>query len=101
MSRPHPAPARTRAGAPHSPALLAGIAAHLSAFAEDAEAFGIVLCSDYDVATRYLVQLQQIDRLAQSLREMANVLDAADPGAAVAAIRLGELREALQRTDES
>lgn len=96
MSRPLHAPARTSAGAPHSPALLAGIAGHLATFAEDAEAFGIVLCSDYDVATRYLVQLQQIDRLAQSLREMANVLAAADPETAVAAIRLGELREALE-----
>jgi hypothetical protein len=99
MSRPQPAAARTRAGAPHSPALLAEIAARLGTFAEDAEAFGIVLCSDYDVATRYLVQLQQIDRLAQSLREMANVLAAEDPDAAVAAIRLGELRETLEQAD--
>lgn len=100
MSGPLPAAdGRRSAGAPHSPALLAGIAAHLGAFAEDAEAFGIVLCSDYDVATRYLVQLQQIDRLAQSLREMANVLAAEDPDAAVAAIRLGGLREALEQAD--
>lgn len=100
MGRPHPAAAGlTPAGAPHSPALLCGIAAHLATFAEDAEAFGIVLCSDYDVATRYLVQLQQIDRLAQSLREMANVLAAEDPDAAVAAIRLGGLRNALEEAD--
>lgn len=98
MSRPLPAAAGLRsAGALHSPALLAGIAGHLATFAEDAEAFGIVLCSDYDVATRYLVQLQQIDRLAQCLREMANVLAAEDPDAAVAAIRLGELRHALEQ----
>lgn len=85
------------ASAPHSPALLGGIAARLARFAEDAEAFGIVLCSDYDVATRYLEQLQEIDRLAQSLREMAGVLAAQDPKAAVAAIRLGELRQALEQ----
>jgi hypothetical protein len=98
MSRPLPgAAARVRAGAPHSPELLTGIAARLENFAEDAEAFGIVLCSDYDVATRYLVQLQQIDRLGQSLREMANVLSAQNPDAAVAAIRLGELRERLEQ----
>lgn len=84
-------------GAPHSAALLAGIAGRLATFAEDAEAFGIVLCSDGDVAARYLVQLQQIDRLAQSLREMANVLAASDPDAAVAAIRLGELRHTLEQ----
>ncbi|MBU7575209.1 MAG: hypothetical protein KAF64_17755 [Hydrogenophaga sp.] len=87
------------ASAPHSAALLSGIAAGLATLAEDAEAFGIVLCSDGDVAARYLVQLQQIDRLAQSLREMANVLSAADPEAAVAAIRLGELRQALEQID--
>ena len=58
-----------------------------------------MLCSDDNVAGRYLVQLQQIDRLAQSLREIANVLAAEDPGAAVAAIRLGDLRLALEETD--
>ncbi len=83
-------------GAPHSPALLGTIAERLATLAEDAEAFGIVLCSDGDVAARYLVQLQQIDRLAQSLRELAGVLSATDPEAAVSAIRLGELRLALE-----
>lgn len=81
--------------APHSPALLAGIAAQLAALAEESEEFGTVLCSDVAVAGRYLVQLQQIDKLAQSLREMAGVLAAPDPDAAVAGIRLGELRLAL------
>lgn len=85
----------------HSPALLAGIAARLAALAEEAEEFGLVLCSDGDVAGRYLVQLQQIDRLAQSLREVGMVLSAADPAAAVAAIRLGELRHALEGLDAS
>ncbi len=98
MSHPLPA-ACEAAGAPHSPALLGGIATQLATLAEDAEAFGIVLCSDGAVAARYLVQLQQIDRLAQSLREMANVLRAEDPGAAVAAIRLGDLRLALEQID--
>lgn len=85
-------------GAPHSPALLAGIAAQLADFAQHSENFGIVLCSDATVAGNYLVQLQQIDRLAQSLREMASVLAASDPAAAVAAIRLGDLRHALEQT---
>lgn len=84
------------AGAPHSPALLAGIAAQLAALAEEAEEFGLVLCSDPEVAGRYLVQLQQIDRLAQSLREVGMVLCSADPEAAVSGIRLGELRLALE-----
>jgi len=84
--------------APHSQALLAGIAAQLADFAEHSENFGIVLCSDASVAGTYLVQLQQIDRLAQSLREMASVLAAPDPCAAVAAIRLGDLRQALEQS---
>lgn len=83
--------------APHPPMLLAGIAARLATLAEDAEQFGLVLCSDAEVAGRYLVQLQQIDRLAQSLREVAEVLAASDPAAAVANIRLGELRIALEQ----
>ena len=86
-------------GAPHSPALLSAIAARLAMLAQGSEDFGIVLCSDPGVAGRYLVQLQQIDRLAQSLREVAAVLCAENPAAAVAAIRLGELRETLEAAD--
>lgn len=85
--------------APHSPSLLAGIASQLAALAEQSEQFGTVLCSDATVAGSYLVQLQQIDKLAQSLREMAGVLAAPDPAAAVAGIRLGELRVALGTGD--
>jgi hypothetical protein len=89
-------PASVHAGAPHSPALLSGIGAQLAALAEESENFGLVLCSDAAIAGRYLVQLQQIDRLAQSLREVAMVLSAPDPDGAVAAIRLGDLRIALE-----
>ncbi|MFM7349549.1 MAG: hypothetical protein ACKO01_08670 [Erythrobacter sp.] len=88
-----------RAAAPHAPTLLAEIAAQLSSLAEESERFGAVLCSDAAVAGNYLVQLQQIDRLAQSLREMASVLAARDPAAAVAGIRLGDLRLALGGAD--
>lgn len=82
---------------PHPPALLARMADELAMLAEGSERFGIALCSDPDVAGRYLVELQQIDRLAQSLREMATVLHASDPIAAVSAIRLGNLRLALEQ----
>lgn len=85
-------------GAPHATALLEGVAAQLSDLAHEAEDFGIVLCSDAAVAGRYLVQLQQIDRLSQSLRELARVLVASDPEAAVAAICLGNLRADLELT---
>lgn len=84
-------------GAPHSSALLAGIADRLAALSEDAENFGMVLCSDSEVAGRYLVQLQQIDRLAQSLREIARVLASGDAESAVAGICLGELRGVLEQ----
>jgi hypothetical protein len=96
------APAPQSAPAPvatASPQLLARIAAQLAQLAEGSEQFGLVLCSDSDVAQRYLVQLQQIDRLAQSLREVAVVLTSPDPQAAVAAIRLGDLRLALETSD--
>ena len=83
-------------GAPHSPALLEAIAAQLSDLALEAEDFGLALCSDAAVAGRHLVQLQQIDRLAQSLREMALVLSAKNPDAAVGAICLGKLRAELE-----
>jgi len=89
-------PSAPQSSPDHSPVLLAAIAAHLSALAEEAEEFGLVLCSDAEVAGRYLVQLQQIDRLAQSLREVGMVLSSGDPDAAVSAIRLGELRHALE-----
>jgi len=86
------------ASAPHSLALLTGIAAQLASLAEESEQFGLVLCSDAAVAGRHLVELQQIDRLAQSLREMATVLAAPEPETAVAGIRLGELRIALEES---
>lgn len=84
--------------APHSPALLTGIGDRLTMLSEEAEQFGLLLCSDAEVAGRYLVQLQQIDRLAQSLREVAIVLQSSDPSSAVANIRLGELRLALEQS---
>ena len=92
----HPA---LHSGTAHSPVLLACIAGQLAMLAQEAEDFGLILCSDPEVAGRYLVQLQQIDRLAQSLREMGTVLRADEPDAAVSAIRLGELRLALETGD--
>lgn len=100
LPRPHASPPPA-SGALHSPALLARIADQMAALAEGSEQFGIVLCSDADVAGRYLGQLQQIDRLAQSLREMATVLRAGDPAEAVSGIRLGDLRLALEAAGES
>lgn len=83
----------------HSLPLLAAIAAQMTDLAAGAEGLGVVLCSDTEIASRHLVELQQIDRLAQSLREMAGVLTASDPGRAVAEIRLGELRAGLEQSN--
>lgn len=83
--------------APIMPALRGAMAATLGSLAREAEEFGLALCADADVAARYLVQLQQIDRLAQSLRELAGVMAADDPRAAVREIRLGELRSNLEK----
>lgn len=80
-----------------SPALLLAIAKTLGALAAEAEDFGLALCGDSDVAARYLVQLQQIDRLSQSLRELGRVLCADDPRVAVEAICLGDLRAELEQ----
>lgn len=82
---------------PHSTGLLLAIAATLGELAQEAEDFGLALCGDAEVATRYLVQLQKIDRIAQSLRELARVLSAENPPTAVAAICLGDLRAGLEQ----
>lgn len=73
------------------------IAGVLGKLAQDAEGFGVVLCADPAITVRYLEQLQQIDRHAQSLRELATILDSTMPEAAVERVRLGDLREELER----
>jgi hypothetical protein len=73
---------------------MAGILAQL---AMEAEEFGVVLCMDPDFAGRYLQQLQNIDRIAQSLRELAGILSASNPQAAIEAVRLGALRAVLEK----
>ena len=78
-------------------ALLAAIAATLDDLAREAEDFGLTLCGDAAVATRYLVQLQQVDRIAQSLRELARVLPSPEPRAALENMCLGDLRNRLEQ----
>ena len=87
MSHPCPPPPRLQQA-------IAGILAQLAA---EAEEFGVVLCMDPDFAGRYLQQLQHIDRIAQSLRELAAILSASDPRAAVDVVRLGALRAVLEK----
>ena len=87
MNHPSPPPPRLQEA-------MAGILAQL---AIEAEEFGVVLCMDPDFAGRYLQQLQNIDRIAQSLRELAGILSASDPQAAIKAVRLGALRAVLEK----
>lgn len=87
MSHPSPPP----------PRLQQAIAEILAQLAAEAEEFGVVLCMDPDFAGRYLQQLQHIDRIAQSLRELAEILSASDPKAAVDVVRLGALRALLEK----
>jgi demethoxyubiquinone hydroxylase (CLK1/Coq7/Cat5 family) len=69
----------------------------LGRLAQDAEGFGVVLCVDPEISTRYLEQLQQIDRHAQSLRELAAIMRSSEPERAFDAVRLGDLRTELER----
>lgn len=82
---------------PPSPVLQQAIAGIMSRLASDAEGFGVVLCTDPAITTRYLEQLQQIDRHAQTLRELAEIMRAHQPETAIGAVRLGDLRSELER----
>lgn len=82
--------------APLALGLHPAIAESLGALARDTEGMGLALCSDPDIAARHMEQLQAIDRISQSLRELARVLAASDPEAAVGEICLGDLRAALE-----
>lgn len=81
---------------PLSPALQQAIARSLAVMADESERFGVALCSDPAVTERHLEQLQQVDRLAQALRELSIVLKASQPDSVVADIRLGDLRHELE-----
>lgn len=78
------------------PCLQRAIGTVLTRLAKDAEGFGVVLCTDPEITTRYLEQLQQIDRHAQALRELAEIMGAAQPEVALGAVRLGDLRSELE-----
>ena len=83
--------------APFSLGIHPAIADSLGALASDTEGMGLALCSDPDIAARHMEQLQTIDRISQSLRELARVLAASDPEAAIDTICLGDLRAALEK----
>lgn len=74
---------------PQLPGAIAGV---LAALAGELEQLGSSLCSDLAVAERHIHDLQTIDRCAQSLSQLAMVLQAPDPAGAAAHVTLGDLR---------
>lgn len=78
-----------------TPELGRAVAAVLHELAGEVEELGNDLCEDAAVAERHLASLQQIDRFAQHLVQLALVIGDADPGGAVGAVSLGELRQKL------
>ena len=75
---------------------MVGAAEALDALSRDVEDLGAALCADPDVAARYLDQLQGVDRIAQSLEQLAGVLRAPEPGVAIEAVRVGALQDQLR-----
>lgn len=78
-----------------TPELGHAVAAVLHELAGEVEELGNDLCEDAAVAERHLASLQQIDRFAQHLTQLALVIGAPDPASAVGAVSLGELRDRL------
>lgn len=68
----------------------------LEALSCEVEAMGVELCADPDIALRHLDQLQGIDRVAQSLAQLALVLRAPQPEAAIDEVRMGDLQAHLR-----
>lgn len=80
----------------HSPELLKAAALALEKMAGQAEALGAVLCSDPDVVERHLTSLQVIDQISQHLDQIAHVMAADDPHAAIASVSLSDLKDHLR-----
>jgi hypothetical protein len=75
--------------------LCAAVASVLHDLSGEVEQVGHELCDDGALAERHLASLQQIDRFAQHLAQLAQVIGAADPVSAVSEISLGDLHDRL------
>lgn len=73
-----------------------GTADALEGLSHEVEALGAVLCADPDIAGRFIDQLQGVDRISQSLAQLANVLRAPKAEDAIADVRLDELQQHLR-----
>lgn len=76
--------------------LIDGAAEALDTLSRDVEGLGAALCADPAVAERYLDQLQGVDRIAQSLEQLARVLRAPVPEDAIDQVRVGDLQDRLR-----
>lgn len=71
------------------------IAGIMSELAAEIEALGARLCCDPLVIERHFDELQRVDRLAQKIAAIGQVLDAECPITAAGALRLEELQVRL------
>lgn len=91
---------RTHQGASELPPpreLLVHAADALASYAGEIEDIGAMLCGNAAFVDQHLGELQAIDRLAQSLSQLALVLRAPNPDQAVASITIGSLQERLSK----
>ena len=81
--------------------LVNGAADALEALSHDVEGLGAALCEDPGVAERFLDQLQGVDRIAQSLEQLAHVLRSPVPEDAIQHVRVGDLQTHLRLAHEA
>ena len=81
--------------------LIKGTADALQELSLEVEGLGAALCADPGVAERFLDQLQGVDRIAQSLDQLAQVLRAPVPEDAIDTVRVGELQTQLRLAHEA
>ncbi len=81
--------------------LIYGTADALELLSHEVEGLGAALCADPAIAERYLDQLQGVDRIAQSLEQIASVLRAPVPEDAITHVRVGDLQTHLRQAHEA
>lgn len=86
---------------PISRELANGAGEALEALSHDVEGLGVALCADPTIAEQFLDQLQGIDRIAQTLEQLSNVLRAPVPEEAIDEVRVGDLQAQLRQAHEA
>ncbi|MGY6550534.1 MAG: hypothetical protein ACXIT4_01425 [Erythrobacter sp.] len=78
------------------PGLRAALSASQREVAREIETLGTELCSNPAIIERHIGSLQQLDRCAQVLNQLAQVIEADHPASAIAAVTLEDVRIALE-----